>query len=63
MIKPKAIKLKYPFEMKILDGVLFRRCGRCGEFHPEKEFIEDPKKSLKRTAYCSDCRKFMGVYE
>ena len=62
MIKPKIIKLKYPNDLQIVDGVLYRRCGRCGEFHSDKDFIEDPEKSLKRSAYCPDCRNFMAVY-
>jgi len=63
MIKPKITKLKYPLEIKEIDGKFKYRCGWCGRFYPKEEFIENPKESLKRSAYCEDCRKYLEVYE
>ena len=53
-IKPKITKLKYPRDMRMVDGDFEHRCGRCGEYFREEVFNRSP--------FCPDCLEFMKVY-
>jgi len=50
-LQKKVTNLKYPRETKMVNGDFEHRCGRCGEYFPEKEF--------NRTPFCKECMKFM----
>jgi hypothetical protein len=50
--RKKGVKKQKRIETRVVDGVLMRRCSKCGVWFPKKS-----------NAYCKECRKeYMKKY-